>query len=199
MARRSDHSKDELRALILHSARRFAEEDGLGGLGARRIARDVGYTPGTIYNVFGSLDGLIMEVRADALDELYELSKGIPMDAEPAENLRRLAAAYSGYVIAHSRLWNVIFEHRPEGDPAPDWYRAKVYRLINLIEAAIARLFGRGEESARRHHAWVLWASYHGIVALTVASQFGNPAALRTLAESLIDNYVHALASRKSG
>ena len=197
MARRSDHSKDELRALILRSARKFAEEEGLAGLGARRIARDVGYTPGTIYNVFGSLDGLIMAVRADALDELYEQSSGIRLDAEPAENLRQLAAAYSAYVLAHPRLWSVIFEHRPEGDPAPDWYRAKVDRLISLIEAAIAPLFKPGQESARRHQAWVLWASYHGIVALTVASQFGNPTALRTLAESLIDNYVYALANRK--
>lgn len=183
---------------MLASAWRFAEKDGLGGLGARRIARDVGYTPGTIYNVFGSLDGLIMALRADALDDLYNESVGVPLDADPAENLRRLAAAYTRYVVEHPRLWSVMFEHRPEGDPSPDWYRAKIYRLLGLIEAAIAPLFKPGEEAARRHEAWVLWASYHGIVALTMASKIASAGSLHSLAESLIDNYVYALSHRRA-
>ena len=59
MARRSDHSRDELKALILDCAREIAEEEGLRGLTARRIATEIGYAPGTIYNLFSNLDDLI--------------------------------------------------------------------------------------------------------------------------------------------
>ena len=52
MARRSDHSREELYDLALESARVIAEIEGLRGLAARRIARDIGYTVGTIYNLF---------------------------------------------------------------------------------------------------------------------------------------------------
>jgi len=198
MARRSDHSREELRALFLASARKFAEAEGLAGIGARAIARDVGYTPGTIYNVFGSLDGLVMALRAEALDELYARAAHIPLDAGPAENLRRLAAAYTAYVIEHPRLWNVIFDGLPEGDALPDWYRQKIARLIGLIEVAIAPLFAHGDEAARRHEAWVLWSSYHGIASVTVAGRIGGGGSLSSLAESLIENYVYALAHRRT-
>ena len=43
----------------------------MSGIGAHRIARDVGYTAGTIYNVFGNLDGHIMRLRAETLDEMH--------------------------------------------------------------------------------------------------------------------------------
>lgn len=197
MARRSDHSRDELTEMLLASARRFAEKEGLNGIGARRVARDVGYTPGTIYNIFGSLDGLIVRLRADTLDELYERSAGIPLDAEPAENLRRLVSAYTDYVLQHPRLWSVIFEHRPPGPAMPDWYREKVFRLMALVERAIAPLFEAGEERARMHEARVLWSSLHGIVWLEATSKIGSGESVESLSNSLIDNYIYALAERR--
>ncbi len=196
MARRSDHSREELTRLLLTSARRFAEQEGLSGIGARRIARDVGYTAGTIYNVFGSLDGLIMRLREETLDEMHERCGSVPMDADPAENLRRLAAAYTGYVIEHPRLWSVLFEHQSPGGAAPDWYRAKVLQLLALVERAIAPLFAAGEEHARHHEAQVLWSSLHGIISLEVTSKVGRGESVLSLTESLIDNYVFALIER---
>jgi AcrR family transcriptional regulator len=196
MARRSDHSREELTQLFLASARRFAESEGLSGIGARRIARDVGYTAGTIYNLFGSLDGLIVRLRGEALDELYHRSKDTPLDAGPEENLRRLAAAYTDYVLEHPRLWQVVIEHRPPEGSAPEWFREKVLRLMALIEQAIAPLFRPGEEPARLHHARVLWACYHGIISLQMTAEIEARQSTRLLTDSLIENYVFALAHR---
>lgn len=198
MARRSDHSREELTRLVLDSARRFAEAEGLAGIGARRIARDVGYTPGTIYNLFGNLDDLILHLRGEVLDDLYGHSKDTPLDAGPEENLRRLAAAYTGFVMRHPRLWGVVMEHQPPGG-APDWYEEKVRRLMALTERAIAPLFRPGEAAARLHHARVLWACYHGIVALQLAQPAGSRAAAGSLTDSLIENYLYALAHRREG
>ena len=47
MARRSDHSREELYDLALSAAREIAEAEGLRGLTARRIAEKIGYTPGS--------------------------------------------------------------------------------------------------------------------------------------------------------
>ena len=45
MARRSDHTRDELRRMALDAARAIVEEDGLRGLSTRRLAKAIGYTP----------------------------------------------------------------------------------------------------------------------------------------------------------
>ena len=70
MGRRSIHTPDELRELIIAATTEIVEQDGLEGLSAREIAKRVGYSPGTLYNVFENLDDLLFIIEARLLDEL---------------------------------------------------------------------------------------------------------------------------------
>ena len=87
MGRRSDHSRDELYTMALAAARKIAEKEGLRGLTARRIAREIGYTVGTLYNLFDNLDGLIVHLNGTTLDTLYEAVTGQRFDDEPEAEL----------------------------------------------------------------------------------------------------------------
>ena len=83
MARRSDHSREQLRRLALDSARQITAEEGLRGLKARRVAREIGYTIGTIYNVFEDLDDLIVQMNAETLGALYAACSQVDLDGGP--------------------------------------------------------------------------------------------------------------------
>src|SRR5207253_2291494 len=50
MARRSDHTRAELEALILDEGHRLMAETGYARFSAREVAKRVGYSIGTIYN-----------------------------------------------------------------------------------------------------------------------------------------------------
>ncbi len=76
MARRSDHSRDELYDMALEAARQIAEKEGLRGLKARGIAREIGYTIGTLYNLFEDLDDLIVHLNGRTLDALPIVRQG---------------------------------------------------------------------------------------------------------------------------
>ena len=82
MARRSDHSREELYDMALEAARQIAEKEGLRGLKARRIARDIGYTIGTLYNLFEDLDDLIVHLNGRTLDDLYQAFVRVKLDGE---------------------------------------------------------------------------------------------------------------------
>ena len=56
MGRRSDHSRAELRAMILTEGHRQLSEIGYARFSAREVAKRIGYTVGTLYNVFGAHD-----------------------------------------------------------------------------------------------------------------------------------------------
>jgi len=73
MARRSDHTREELKNLILSSASRIIENEGYSALTVRKIATDIGYTPGTLYNVFQSMDGLTLALNAERVERLLTL------------------------------------------------------------------------------------------------------------------------------
>ena len=64
MARRSDHTKDELKDIILSASRKIIEKEGFQNLSARKIATAIKYAPGTLYNFCKNLDELILQINA---------------------------------------------------------------------------------------------------------------------------------------
>ena len=63
MGRRSDHSREELEALIVAEGHRLLAETGYARFSAREVAKRIGYSIGTIYNVFADLDRLMMAIN----------------------------------------------------------------------------------------------------------------------------------------
>ena len=88
MGRRSDHSRAELRDLILEAGETLMAESGLSGFSAREVAKRVGYTIGTIHNVFGNVDGLMAQPDVDGA-----LVGGASLKAEEFARIARFQAS----------------------------------------------------------------------------------------------------------
>ena len=199
MARRSDHSREELHGMALAAARDIVETDGLRALTARRIAARIGYSAGTLYNLFDDLDDLIVHLNGRTLDALYEELRDLPLDDEPEAAVRVLAEAYIRFTGNHPKLWHVLFEHHlPEGRTLPEWHHEKIVRLHGLSERALAPFFPPGCEAERHHSARVLWSGLHGICSLEVAGKIVATETATAMAETLVDTYVAGIRHRMS-
>lgn len=178
--------------MALAAAREVAETEGLRGLTARRVAGKIGYSAGTLYNLFENLDDLIVHLNGATLDALYQALAGERPHGEPEAALRAMARTYIGFTGRHPNLWNILFEHRlPEGQELPEGHREKVRRLLGLVESALSSLFAPGREGERLHAARVLWCGLNGICSLTSAGT--SPESAEAMADSLIINYVQGL------
>ena len=62
----------ELKKKALQSAELIVVEEGLAALTARRVAGETGFSVGTLYNIFGHLDGLIAEVNLATFRQMAE-------------------------------------------------------------------------------------------------------------------------------
>jgi len=194
MGRRSDHSREELYALAMAAAQAIAEDEGLRGLTARRITREIGYTIGTFYNLFDNFDDLILRLNGTTLDALFEVCAAAPPGSEPEAGLRQLAERYIRYTREHAKRWHILFEHRlPDGEVQPDWYTEKILRVLGRVETALAPLFDAGQEAERLHSARVLWASLHGICSLEAVDKLADTETVEALSDSLITNYLAGL------
>lgn len=203
MGRRSTHTPDQLRQLILDAAYSVIETDGLAGLSAREIARRIKYSPGTIYNMFKNLDDVVLNVEArvlDALDQRLEsASQGPHPDA--SSKVRALAQAYISFTHEKPKLWNLLFEHYlPSGSETPAWYQRKLEGLMGRVEDAMSPLFPGDGVTERKRAARVLWASVHGITSLSTANKLTSVTteAAGALVDDLIDNYLAGLARRRA-
>lgn len=201
MGRRSVHTADELRELILQASTELIEHHGLSGLSAREIARRIDYSPGTLYNVFENLDDLVLTIEGRLLDQLSETLSAIPNgSADPKEWVHKLAAAYIRFTHDNPKLWNLLFEHHlPEGQDVPAWYQQKLEALMSRVEEAIAPLMRDSDPQAVRRAARILWAGVHGITSLSTADKLSivSTDAAASLVDDLVGTYLRGLESQK--
>ncbi len=199
MGRRSIHTPEQLRQLILDAAAAIIEAHGLAGLSAREIARRIGYSPGTIYNMFENLDDVVLNVEGRVLDALDErLAAELAMGGDEKTLVMRLAQAYLSFTHQRPKLWNLLFEHyMPGGTDTPPWYQEKLERLMGRVEAAVAPIYPPDAVLERQRAARVLWAGVHGITSLSTANKLSNVTteAAALLVADLINNYLAGVAA----
>ena len=199
MGRRSLHTADELRELIIGASTELIQESGLAGLSAREIARRINYSPGTLYNSFESLDDLVLTIEGRLLDRLVEALAAVPTDGPSGERVLRLAERYLRFAAENLRLWNLLFEHHiPASRAVPDWYQQKLEAAMSRIEDALGPLTEGLDADEARRAARVLWAGVHGISSLSAADKLSIVSAddASVLMGDLVRTYLAGLAAR---
>lgn len=131
MARRSEHSLDEIKTMVLNAAETIVIEEGFSALTVRKIAMAIGYTVGSIYMVFANMADLNMHINARTLDAIaaqLEQVQGCPAD----QCIETLAQTYLGYASQNFNRWSMIFEYRfPPNTDIPAWYQEKLNAVFD--------------------------------------------------------------------
>ena len=172
MGRRSTHTPDELRQLILDASRALIETQGLIGYSAREIARTIGYSAGTLYNVFKDLDDVLLTLQeqllGDAATHLAELSR----TKDKRDMLTLLAHGYVNFAIENKHLWNLLFQHQPpRNGTQPDRLHQGINDIIAMIAQTAGPLMAGATAQEIDRSARVLWAGVHGITAIAVTGR----------------------------
>ena len=162
MGRRSDHSRQELAALIVAEGHRLLAETGFAAFSAREVARRVGYSIGTIYNVFSSLDQLLIAINGLTF-ELWTEYLRRRVDQGGGDRIRALVQAYFDFAREHPKLWMAIYDHRlPTGMAMAPEDMEKRRALTQIVFDEIARQLPTRSEGDVEHLARSLIATVHG-------------------------------------
>jgi len=198
MARRSEHSREQLAEMVLQAAEHIVQREGFSGLSARKIATDIGYAVGTLYVVYENQDDIILHVNARTLDSLSAaLREAISHCRQPRNGLLAMAHTYLSFSQSHSALWSMIFEHHlPETQIIPEWYQDKVESTMALVEAQLGELITK--PALRRYMAQALWSGVHGIAILSHSGQLDlrQPSQPAKLIDLLINTLMEGLESK---
>jgi AcrR family transcriptional regulator len=173
MARRSDHSRDELRAMALKAGRDIVREEGVQKLTTRAVAKRIGYSVGTLYLIFKNADDLKFAINAGTLEELRNrLSKAVETITDPEQRLRSMAQYYLDYGLASPNLWRLMFEHQLPGDePMPEVITQQTDALIEIISDSIQELVPAYKDNELKSVAAAFWAALHGIAHLVITDK----------------------------
>ncbi|WP_041527155.1 TetR/AcrR family transcriptional regulator [Paracoccus aminophilus] len=172
MSRPLRQPREELRKSIVETSKSILDREGAEGLSARAIAREIGYTAASIYNVFESMSDILMEVNRETLAELQALFENLPREASPRLRLQALCLGYVAFMESNPARWNALFGGMRQRESFPDWYVGTIDQLKGRLGALLVEHAGecghRITEAEALGMAENLFITIHGLLALDV-------------------------------
>jgi AcrR family transcriptional regulator len=163
MARRKDHTREELAELAIEAGRTLVAEKGPDALTARNVARAIGYTPGTLYNIFENIDALAAAINIASMQAFADQLRQTQQRCDDTHaKIRGIAQAYLDFHKNEPHLWSLLFAVRV--DHHSEAYHDAIHAIFDQVIEAMQPL-SKSPTLARRK-AKVLWSTLHGICLL---------------------------------
>lgn len=137
-------------------------EVGFARFSSREVAKRIGYSVGTLYNVFGSYDRLIVAINSRTFD-LWADWLEQALENGPAHRIAALVEGYFSFAAQHTNLWMAIYDHRlPPGTPMPEEHAERRGRLTDIVVREVAAVLPAAQADAAHRLARSLIATVHG-------------------------------------
>lgn len=163
MARRKDHTREELTQLAVNCGRDLVIENGTAALTARNVAKAIGYTPGTLYNLFHNIEGLTAAINCVTLNEFAATISAIRQrNGTPQKQLEKICKSYLKIQQEQPALWMLLF-----ATPITiksDTYGQAIHQVFDQVVETIRPLCSN--KNTARQDAKIIWSTLHGICLL---------------------------------
>lgn len=170
MARRNDHSREQLKELALIAGEQLIDEQGLSALSTRKIANQIGYSVGTLYLIFNNLDDLCWHINARSmakLDEKLSANIGSEKAQDPCKTLQIIAYSYLDFASRWPNRWALMFEHHTSDEvSSPQWLDEAIEKLFLYVSQPLRALNPSASDASLTLATRSLWCAMHGIAAL---------------------------------
>jgi len=159
---------------LLSAAQQMFAERSVEDVTVEEIGRHAGVAVGSIYNNFGSKEGLYAAVVARALDvDRDYMDRAYTPNRNPVEQLLAASEQYLRFALDHPQFFRMLaFPAKPGPYPAAEETAAVLARRVDEQNARMVDAIERGvaDGSIRRLDpqatATILWASWNGIISL---------------------------------
>ncbi len=164
----------EVREALVTATLQLMDGGGIEAVKARAVAQAAGVSVGTIYNLVGTVDDLVLlankriyeDLSAFGLKRMAELEAMLGKGAARDRVLTRLlglADAYIDFVAAHANRWSAVLAFNRAHEGAGD-NPEQLTALIDIVGGVLKDAPAWPDNADRRLAARALWSAVHGIV-----------------------------------
>lgn len=189
---RKEKHKDNLRKLIIDSAKEIALKEGWQSVTVRKIADSIDYSAPTLYEYFKDKDAILIEVAKEGFYSLADaLKKAISKEQSIDNKIKAASMAYYRFSFTNRIHYEVMFSLqgvkcnllkddaslKESGQPIFELLKSKTVNIINLEEYFIN---------------W--WCLIHGYITLTMTENLNrNRKEIEKLLGNSINRYLASL------
>ena len=179
--------------MILEAARNIVETQGYQALTVRAVTSRVGYTAGTLYQIFDNLEALLAAVNAETVAELGDSIVAQTRDIkDPKARLRKMSHRYVDFAFAHPDRWRLAFEQiAPDGGDRPEIITRETGAVFDCVNRLLAQAAPRLSPNRLKNGAAAFWSSVHGVchLALSRRLDLATDQPVYVVLDELIDTY----------
>jgi AcrR family transcriptional regulator len=161
-----------LKPAILDAARKLCFSEGVDGISARKIARQVGCSATAIYLHYENVDDVLHSLRMEGHSLLAEYFRAVDPSLPPLARLLEMGRAYHRFGVEHPNYYELMFLHRL-GDAVlrRESVQQEIFTLL-LVRDAVKSAQDAGVvrtdlEAFTIAHG--LWSTMHGLTSLAVS------------------------------
>jgi AcrR family transcriptional regulator len=191
-AERKERNKQEMRRLILETAKRLFVEEGFEKVTLRRIAEAIEYSVGTLYLYFSDKDEILYALHSEGFEELYQRQQRVLAIADPLERLRQHVHIYLAFALEQPETYDLMFIMRsPAKKIQYEQKWAIGMRGYHALEDNVKECLEVGllKHAALQVAAFALWSQVHGIASLIIRGRcvIVSQEDISTLAKNTVD------------
>lgn len=174
---RKDREKRELKEQILQAAARVFSEEGFQKATIRKIAKEVEYSPATIYLYYQNKDELLFGVHQLGFDKfLSYLENDLGKYQNPLKRLRSMGGKFVEFAYENPELYDLMFIIRSPmnvlSEAKQDWNNGhKAYDLLRstVQECIDAGYFHRKDQD---EISFFVLSTIHGMTSLAIRNRW---------------------------
>lgn len=214
MPRPKNAEREDVRVLVLEKAKALFLSIGYHKITMRRIAEEIGYTPGTIYLYFSNKEEILYELHNQGFELLYQykLKTASAAHSSAFDRLWEGGKTYLAFALDHPDYYELMFNM-----PEPHHFLSRLreaesgerrtmhidyaMRSYEFLKQTIQDCISEGSlpKTDPDVMTFAFWSFVHGVVSLTIRKRIPYPqAASQAFAESAIDFFMHAIGQPPS-
>ncbi len=202
---RKERHKEDLKQLILDTAKSLFMKYGYEATSIRKIAAEIEFSPTTIYLYYKDKSDIIYALHQEGFKLMGQKFSALINVDHPFERLKAMGKTYMQFALENSDFYELMFIMKeplefldnncgdtPGGEGWPEGYNVFNSLLMTVEECQRAGYF-KGHEP--RVFALMVWSTMHGLCSLTVHGHLGHMARSHNFFEDGVEALEAAFAS----
>jgi len=165
---------EETQRRVLEAAVAAVEAGGLEAVHIRNIAKNAGYSVGSVYKHYEDHDALILAVSSVTLGRIKDVMATAVVGIEdPLDRLKALAQTYLSFARENRNLWTALFAFQlPDGKQVPERHIQENIELLGFIAGPLRELDPEFDDTALATRTRTCFAAVHGLVMISLEERF---------------------------
>jgi len=171
IAQRKAKEKENLKALILNSAKKLFLEKGIEQTTIRNIADAISYSIGTVYVYYKDKNAILNDLHTEGFIQLGGEMRVLSAVDEPMERLKAMGRVYINFALNNPEMYDLMFTVKApmtylEQEKQEEWNEGKA--TFGFLQTTVEDCFKAGYFKGHRAEplTFTIWSVVHGMCAL---------------------------------